>query len=173
MSGAALSINVRVDDREVVTALKRLARKVGTLKPALDEIGSRLEASTDLRFETETDPAGVPWVRSLRAKEENGQTLTDSGRLRQSITRRVRDRELMVGTNVVYAAIHQFGGRTKARTIRPRTKKALSWPGAAHPVAKVEHPGSDMPTRAFLGVDAGDRRAILRILARHLEEAVA
>lgn len=38
------------------------------------------------------------------------------------------------------AAWIEFG--TKPHVIRPRTKQALYWPGAAHPVAKVRHPGT-------------------------------
>jgi phage gpG-like protein len=55
-----------------------------------------------------------------------------------------------IGSNVVYAAIHEFGGKTKARTIYPRKGKALSFfiGGRAVTVAKVNHPGSKMPARA-------------------------
>lgn len=31
---------------------------------------------------------------------------------------------------------------TDPHEIRPKTKKALSWPGASHPVKKVNHPGT-------------------------------
>lgn len=31
---------------------------------------------------------------------------------------------------------------TRPHIIRPRVKKALYWPGAAHPVASVRHPGT-------------------------------
>ncbi|QVJ03061.1 HK97 gp10 family phage protein [Nocardiopsis eucommiae] len=31
---------------------------------------------------------------------------------------------------------------TRPHVIRPRVKKALFWPGAAHPVGKVNHPGT-------------------------------
>jgi len=31
---------------------------------------------------------------------------------------------------------------TNPHEIRPKRKKALSWPGASHPVKKVNHPGS-------------------------------
>ncbi|KOX10140.1 hypothetical protein [Nocardiopsis sp. NRRL B-16309] len=31
---------------------------------------------------------------------------------------------------------------TRPHEIRPRNKKALYWPGAAHPVGKVDHPGT-------------------------------
>lgn len=31
---------------------------------------------------------------------------------------------------------------TKPHEIRPKTKKALFWPGASHPVKRVKHPGT-------------------------------
>jgi len=39
-----------------------------------------------------------------------------------------------------YAPFVEFG--TKPHTILPKDKKALFWPGAAHPVRSVNHPGS-------------------------------
>lgn len=77
------------------------------------------------------------------------------------------------GTNVEYAAIHQFGGRTPARTIVPRYGRALFWPGARHPVRRVRHPGSLIPARPFLGLDDDDRRAITQTISRALRRAVS
>lgn len=54
-----------------------------------------------------------------------------------------------IGTDRRYAAIHQLGGTIPPHTIRPRRGAALAWPGARHPVAKVEHPGAKMPARPF------------------------
>lgn len=39
-----------------------------------------------------------------------------------------------------YAPYVEFG--TAPHVILPKDKKALYWPGAAHPVARVNHPGS-------------------------------
>jgi len=43
------------------------------------------------------------------------------------------------------AAVHEgtglHGPRKRKIVIKPRVKKALSWPGARHPVKKVENPG--------------------------------
>src|SRR3954468_8897955 len=39
-----------------------------------------------------------------------------------------------------YAPYVEFG--TKPHVILPKDKKALYWPGAAHPVRRVNHPGS-------------------------------
>jgi phage gpG-like protein len=76
--------------------------------------------------------------------------LTDTSRLRNSIDFRALARGVEGYTNVKYAAIQQLGGQTGPHTIVPRTKKALFWPGAAHPVKSVQHPGSRIPARPFL-----------------------
>ena len=66
-----------------------------------------------------------------------------TGRLRSSIVSRAegagRSVGYVIGTNVVYAAAIEYG--LDEFDIFPKNKKALYWPGAAHPVAKVHHPG--------------------------------
>lgn len=48
--------------------------------------------------------------------------------------------EAIIGTNIKYAEGLEYG--TAPHEIRPVTKKALYWPGAAHPVKVVHHPGT-------------------------------
>ncbi|MEU9597152.1 HK97 gp10 family phage protein [Streptomyces sp. NPDC048109] len=66
-----------------------------------------------------------------------------TGRLRSSIVSRAersgRSVGYLVGTNVVYARAIEYG--LDEFDIFPKNKKALYWPGARHPVAKVHHPG--------------------------------
>jgi HK97 gp10 family phage protein len=68
----------------------------------------------------------------------------DTGRLRSSIVSRTegggRQLGYVVGSNVTYAAAVEYG--TAPHVIVPKNRKALYWPGAAHPVAKVNHPGT-------------------------------
>lgn len=68
----------------------------------------------------------------------------DTGRLRSSIVSRAegsgRSLGYVIGTNVNYAAAVEYG--TSPHVITPKNKRALYWPGAAHPVAKVNHPGT-------------------------------
>ena len=170
---AGVRIELTTDDKALRAALGRMIAVIANPTPVMDEIGQRLVTSVIHRFETERGPDGTPWRKSARAKRDSGQTLTDTGRLRASITHRAGRDEVLVGTNVVYAAIHQFGGRTPARTIRPKRKKALYWPGARHPVKQVRHPGSTVPARPFLGIDAIDRGVILDVIRRRIDEAVA
>jgi phage gpG-like protein len=62
-----------------------------------------------------------------------------------------------VGTNVIYAAIHQFGG-----TIRPKSKRALRFRmgGRLFTLSKVS-----IPARPFLGLTPADRAEIAAIFA--------
>lgn len=68
----------------------------------------------------------------------------DTGRLRSSIVSRAegggRSLGYVVGSNVNYAAAVEYG--TAPHVIKPKYKQALYWPGAAHPVAQVNHPGT-------------------------------
>jgi hypothetical protein len=45
-----------------------------------------------------------------------------------------------INYGVSYDTAVEFG--TKPHTILPKNKKALYWPGAAHPVKSVNHPGT-------------------------------
>ena len=90
------------------------------------------------------------------------------GHLAGSLRYQADDSSVRIGTNRIYGAIHQFGGKTSAHVIKPKNKKALAWPGARHPVRGVHHPGSNIPARPFLGISRQDRDRILEVVADHL-----
>ena len=146
MAGARIRIGV--DAAAAQEALRGLAHAGGDLRPALDEIGQRLATSVVERFERETAPDGAPWRPSRRAEDEGGQTLTDSARLRQSIVHAASAREAVVGTNLVYGAIHQLG----------------SDPAGGRP--------SGIPARPYLGLDGADEATIESVALRHLGGAL-
>ena len=64
-----------------------------------------------------------------------------------------------IGTNVAYAGVHQDGARTRPHTIAARRARALAIPGIGYR-RKVNHPGSTIPARPFLGVSAQDQTII-------------
>ena len=187
MAGAALRVDL--DATAAIARIGRLALGLRDPRPMLAEIGARLEATTRERFESEREPGGAPWLPSQRAQREGGQTLTDSGRLRASITHVVRGSgagaEVLVGTNVVYAAIHQFGGTVK-RAARTQTLafnaagRFLSRRNARRrragsirvAFARIGEGETEIPARPFLGLSDGDSAAILRIARKHLDEAI-
>lgn len=63
-----------------------------------------------------------------------------SGRLAESIGHEVQDGVLRVGSNLDLALWMEEG--TRPHVIRPKNAKALFWPGAEHPWALVNHPGT-------------------------------
>ena len=140
---------VEVDDAQVRAALARLVAAVAAPRATFDRIGSYLVAATLDRFDREQGPDGKPWQKSVRALADGGLTLTDTGGLRGSITHNVAGdgRAVDVGSNLVYAAIHQFGGQAG------RNKSVT------------------LPARPYLGIDARDRDAIVRIVRGALARA--
>ncbi|WP_420585832.1 phage virion morphogenesis protein [Ruegeria sp.] len=175
-------IAVEMDDSQIAGALGRLQDRLSDLTPVMEAIGARLEASTARRFEQATGPDGQPWQPSRRAQETGGLTLTDTARLRRSITTRVGRDSVEIGSNLVYAAIHQFGGTIKQDARRQvlafdrrgrfasRRSTARRRAGVV-PIAIADIAAREitMPARPYLGLDDGDRTAILRILRDALE----
>ena len=128
--------------------LEDILARAGDLSPVLDEIGAHLVQSVQERFESGIGPDGDRWKPSARALAEGGQTLVDSGRLRDSVTHQVEPGRVVVGSNLVYAAIHQVGGEA----------------GRNHSVK--------LPARPYLGISTGDEIEIGAILDDHLAGAV-
>ncbi len=63
-------------------------------------------------------------------------------------------------------------GGTKAHGIAPRNKKALYWPGARHPVAYVNHPGTapnPFMTRAYRQWRPSAAAGIRKISTRYVQ----
>ena len=98
----------------------------------------------------------------------NHKILQKTGRLRNSITEASDNDSARVGTNVAYAAIHNFGGQTAAHMIYPRHKKALAWATGAHPVKSVKHPGSRIPARPFMQLTPQDEHELVETVSDYL-----
>jgi phage gpG-like protein len=108
-------------------------------------------------------------VRDVKENKLTGQALkTRTGTLRRSINYAltVQDQGLTatVGTNLVYAAIHEYGGVTRAHVIQARNKKALAFQMGGQTIMRksVQHPGSKMPERSFLRASLRDNEARIK-----------
>lgn len=102
-----------LDSKDFMRRIKKAIAHMADTIELTESIGESLVASTVQRFENEEDPEGKRWKPSRRAIEEGGQTLSDTGRLKGSIGYEATPEMVVVGTNVEYAAIHQFGGNTR------------------------------------------------------------
>ena len=111
------------------------------------------------------------WSLQLGARiARSVKILQASGRLASSITPAYDATSARVGTNVIYAAIHQFGGQTRAHVIRPKNRKALHFGGIF--AKQVNHPGSKIPARPFLAITTSDGVAIEEAMANYLRHVV-
>jgi phage gpG-like protein len=115
-------MSAKIDERDYKDFVSRLTQTFGDVTPALQEVAQIIVDSISENFDVGgrhgTGPYGGSegathtWKRSKRAIEQSGMTLLDTGRLATSITYSIGiDRKTIhIGSNVVYAAIHNFGG---------------------------------------------------------------
>ncbi|WP_417423594.1 phage virion morphogenesis protein [Hoeflea sp.] len=162
MSGVSITMQVR--DAEVRRGFRQLERMMANTTPVMAAIGTGLVGSTHMRFVTQTDPEGQAWAAlnsGYAAQKRNSRILSESGRLRDSINSRPGNDEVLVGTNVIYAAIHQFGG-----DIVPKSASHLWFRigGALIKASKVT-----LPARPFLGISSEDEAMISETVFGFLE----
>lgn len=94
-----------------------------------------------------------PWPE--RKTDTGRKTLTGETReLQDSIDYKADKGKTSWGSDVVYGSIHNRGGKTKAHKIKPRRGKALKFMGKdGTDIMRrgVNHPGSNIPKRQFIG----------------------
>lgn len=169
---AGVTIKVTSDDRDVRRAMAALGRAGGErlIQAALKNIGQALVRSTRQRFSQEVSPDGKPWEKlnpEYAKGKRGGKILQEQGMrggLLGTIVWQLKGGSAVeIGTNKVYAAVHQFGA-----TIRPRSAQFLSFMLGGRRVfaRKVT-----IPARPFLGLGRDDPATILEIVRDHVTQA--
>jgi phage virion morphogenesis protein len=110
-------IEIKIDDKEIQKYLEKLISKTENLRPLMKNIAGIMLDSIESNFHTEGRPE--KWQElsevTIAARKKKGyypcKILTMRGELAASITSKYDDNSAVVGTNKVYAAIHQFGGK--------------------------------------------------------------
>lgn len=170
------AFRLRADGQDAIE--RRLAfimARVGNLKPLMQDIGTQLETSTDDNFDAERSPAGVPWDKSGRALVDGGKTLTNTRRLRLSMTSRATETSVETGTNVVYARRHNRGYTgTEAIPAHRRILTSVFGVKLAKPKTvnvKAFSRKVNTPKREFLGLGPHDVGDIEDLAAAYLDMA--
>jgi phage gpG-like protein len=154
-------------ERAFEIALGGIVSAFDNTEPLAEIFGGYLESSTIERFETETAPDGTAWTKSIRAKEEGGQTLTDSSQLRSSIHAEPANGSVRWGSNKIYARIHNegFDGTVTvgahSRTMTQAFGRQLPG-GLTVQVASFER-SMKMPKRTYLGINAEDEAELIAL----------
>lgn len=148
MAGAFVSIDI--NDRTVLQMLDRLRTAGVRFRPVMLEIGEELQERWRERFLTQAGPDGQPWAPLnpdyaawKRATTGSDLILVLYGFMRDLLSYRASEREVLIGSNQEYAATHQFGA-----------------------------PERGIPARPFLGLSEDDKVEILDIMRDHFERHV-
>lgn len=131
---------INLDDRQASRSLSRLLQNASNARTIMRGLATELETMTADNFDSESF-GGQAWVRKVFG---SGQALTKTGELRDSITSSASGHTATIGTNLVYARIHHFGG-----TIQPKNKPYLAF---ATPNGFARVRSVSLPSRPFLPV---------------------
>ena len=163
---SSISVRLEGDTEELLKTLKDIGHidKAGLM----NAIAEGLRTSTVERFGKEESPEGKKWVPSIRAQKQGGKTLISSGQLKTSIKAESDSTGAAVGTNLIYAATHQFGDE---RTIRAKKSKYLRFQIGDKWVS-VPSVRVSIPARPFLGISPEDEEEIREILEEILRSSI-
>jgi len=106
-------ITVKITDGGVKQALSRISQRMSDPSPVMLAIAEALQAQTDDNFANQSGPLGKwPALKSpKKGRGTNPQILVHIGHLKASIGTTHSRNTAAIGTNLVYAAVHQFGGK--------------------------------------------------------------
>lgn len=142
MAGGFVSVDV-TGSSSIVNAFNRLIKNIDDTSPALRDIGEYLTESTQQRFEDMETPDGEKWEElapgTIAKKKRVDRILTESGTLADTLNYQLGNDQLMFGSNLEYAATHQFG-----------------------------RDNANIPAREFLGFSEQDEDEILAIFHQYL-----
>jgi phage gpG-like protein len=110
MSGFAVRLDIQ--DGPARAIVVDLRQRTGNTTPAMRIIGEIGRSSIIRNFEAGGRP--TPWLKSRRAIREGGITLTKTPRLAKSIVFKAGRDQVDIGTNVIYARIHNLGGEIQS-----------------------------------------------------------
>lgn len=109
-------IEIKIDDSEFRKAMEELIRKGATLRPLMRNIAGIMHNAVEDNFAQEGRPRWSPLsAKTVQSRAKRGywpgKILQMRGQLAASISSRHTENTAEVGTNLVYAGIHQFGGK--------------------------------------------------------------
>ena len=143
-------IEVKIDNEDLQRALNQLVERTSDLHPLMKNIAGILEDSVEENFEQECRPKWEGLKSSTIAQRTKkgyypGKILQMRGELASSITSNYDENSAVIGTNKIYAAIHQFGGKTG------KGKKA------------------EIPARPFLKLTDKENQEVINAVKEHLD----
>ena len=176
----AIQLVISTKDKEVRSRLVGMAYNARHLGPVFRNFGEHMERSISKNFREGGRPS--KWQKSKRVELSGGKTLIKTRYLQNSINYRPDDRSLAIGTNVIYARIHQLGfiaSNIEKATVKEhwrRQNTAFGKPISARAVKVKTHKRRvvfNMPARPFLLFQDDDIEYIKFLIGRYLTGEVS
>jgi phage virion morphogenesis protein len=169
----ANNLGFKINDKELQIGLKRFASQLSP-EPLLKIAGEVMRGSIERTFREQGSPAGSwPPLAASTLKRAKGGTarkmLIQSGRLKNSINYQVAGNTLTIGTNLKYAAIHQFGGVAgrKSPSHRRRLAHLIDQQFGFHGPMKWRRPV--IPARPYVVFRPEDPQRIAAAMDRYID----
>lgn len=168
-------INAKIDDKKCVVTLKGIENNAKNMNRAMRIIALEMEESVRENFEVGgrySSPGSLLGGNHKWVKGKYGGSLIKTGNLRDSITSKSGDDFAQVGTNLKYAAIHNFGGKINEHDVVARNGKALKFVvnGKTLFRKKSHIPTMNIPARPFMVIQPEDIESFKETLLEHLTE---
>ena len=116
--------SIKYEDKQIKELFAKLLTKTKDLTPAMQEIGEEGLIFTDLNFQLEQDPYGVPWQKlspyTIRKKKSEGKILNilqRTGMMRSRVNYQATQDKSVISINDKKAYKHQFGVGVPKRQI--------------------------------------------------------
>lgn len=101
---------IKYDITDFERGLGELISRIEHRQPLMREMAAAMHDAVEENFAQQGRPAWAGWSPRYAKKRQGGKILQKSGRLAASISEYSDNDSATVGTNVVYARIHQEGG---------------------------------------------------------------
>ena len=166
---------IEITSDSLTEALARISEALSDTAPLMQDIGEYMVKSTNDNFTSGSDPDGKPWaprtqttLDAYAARKDKpgprpliGPTKSLSG----TISYEARADDVTWGSNMIYAAVQQFGAEAGEFGARMGVNKK----GRRY---FMPIPWGNIPARRFLGVGKEDETALIEIVEEYLEGAV-
>jgi len=164
VAGDSIKIEVREDARPL---LRQIIQRVRNARPVLSALGQIGVDAVQANFSAQGRPKWKKRKRLPRRSTGKGyKILSLSGVLRDTINYRVEGQEVRVGSNVVYAGVHNRG-YSGTQTVKAHERKVTSVFGRKLRTSVIARVGAFkrkmvLPQREFLIVPEADQREMGR-----------
>lgn len=168
-----MEITIKIDGADAVEKfLESIADRAGNMSPIMKAIGDRVVEQTKRRFEKGGPaPGGTPWAKVKKPHPKARGILRITDQLKDSIRyQMIGNDSVAIGSNKVYAAIHQLGGeiRQGAKSELFMRKRSKSGKYKKGTTAGRGYTFKDrvigIPARPFLGLSGRDSNEVLGLI---------